>query len=156
MPHRSLPSARSRIDPPLRLANVEIAAEDAESAARVDGADVAALLDVTTDVERLLDPEDISLELDHVADLLAALADEAASPTSGALAVAEHCLRRLAARVDALRPGARARAHRFVITPAVREVPRAYTVRWALLLPEAAEVDPPPVSSPKVAMSMTP
>lgn len=157
MPHRSLPSARSRTDPPLRLADVEIVAEaeDVSASTRIDGADVAALLDVTTETDRLLNPEDISLELEHVADLLAALADDAAPPTSGALTVAEHCLRRLAARVDALRPGARTRAQRFVITPGVREVPRDYTVRWTLLLPEAPNVDQPPASPTKMAISMT-
>ena len=157
MARRSLPSARSRTDPPLRLVDVDIVAEaeDAGTSTRIDGEDVAALLDVTTETDRLRDPEDISLELEHVADLLAALADDAAPPTSGALTVAEHCLRRLAARVDALRPGARAHAQRFVITPGVREMLRDYTVRWALLLPEGPNVDQPPASSTKMAISMT-
>ena len=129
MARRSLPSARSQTDPPLRLVDVDIVAEaeDASASTRIDGDAVAALLDVTTETNRLLNPEDISLELEHVADLLAALAEDAAPPTSGALTVAEHCLRRLAARVDALRPGARTRAHRFVITPGVREMLRDYT-----------------------------
>lgn len=155
MARRSPMSARSRIDPPLRLANVEIAAEaeDAEPATRIEGTDVAALLDVATDIDRLLDPEDISLELEHVADLVAALAHDAESPASGALTVAEHCLRRLAARVDALRPGTHTRAHRFVITPVVREVLKDYTVRLGLLLPEAADVDQVSASSPRMVMS---
>ena len=145
MARRSLPSASSRTDPPLRLADVDIVeeAEDVSDATRIDGGDVATLLDVTTGTNRLLNPEDISLELEHVADLLAALADDATTPMSGALTVAEHCLRHLAARVDALRPGARSRAHRFVITPGVREMLRDYTVRWDLLLPEAPNVDRP-------------
>ena len=157
MARRSLPSARSRTDPPLRLVDVDIVAEaeDAGTSTRIDGEDVAALLDVTAETDRLRDPEDISLELEHVADLLAALADDAAPPTSGALTVAEHCLRRLAARVDALRPGARAHARRFVITPGVREMLRDYTVRWALLLPEAPDVDRAPASNTKMAISMT-
>ena len=133
MARRSLPSASSRTDPPLRLVDVDIVeeAEDVSDSTRINGDDVATLLDVTTETNRLLNPEDISLELEHVADLLAALADDAPPPTSGALTVAERCLRRLAARVDALRPGARSRAHRFVITPGVREMLRDYTVRWA-------------------------
>jgi hypothetical protein len=157
MARRSLPSARSQTDRPLRLVDVDIVAEAASvsAATRIDGGDVATLLDVTTETNRLLDPEDISLELEHVADLLAALADGGAPPTSGALTVAEHCLRRLAARVDALRPGARVRAQRFVITPGVREMQRDYTVRWARLVPEAPELDQPPASSPSVAISMT-
>src|ERR1700675_3248421 len=151
MARQSLPPARSRTDPPLRLVDVDIVAEagDVSASTRIDGDDVAALLDVTTETDRLLDPEDISLEMEHVADLLAALADDAAPPMSGALTVAEHCLRRLAARVDALRPGARTRAQRFVITPGVREMPRDYTVRWTLLLPEAPNFDQPPASPTK-------
>lgn len=151
MARRSPLSARSRIDPPLRLANVEIAAEpeEGEPAVRIEGADVAALLDVAPDVDRLLDPEDIALELDHVADLLAALANDAESPVSGALTVAEHCLRRLSARVDALRPGIGSRAHRFVVTPVVREVPKDYTVRLDLLLPDAVHVEEVSESSRK-------
>jgi hypothetical protein len=157
MARRSLPSASSRTDPPLRLVDVDIVeeAEDVSASTRIDGDDVATLLDVTTETNRLLNPEDISLELEHVADLLAALADNAPPPTSGALTVAEHCLRRLAARVDALRPGARTRAQRFVITPGVREMLRDYTVRWALLLPKTPNVSHPPASSTKGAISMT-
>jgi hypothetical protein len=49
------------------------------------------------------------------------------------LSLAEHCLRRLAARVDALRPGARSRARRFLITRSVREAPRPYTPGWTRL-----------------------
>jgi hypothetical protein len=154
MARRSLPSARSQTDPPLRLVDVDIVAEaeDASASTRIDGDDVAALLDVTTETNRLLNPEDISLELEHVADLLAALADDAAPPTSGALTVAEHCLRRLAARVDALRPGARTRAHRFVITPGVREMLKAYTSAKEPLaqefLGQLVAVIPVPGSSP--------
>ena len=155
MAHRSLPSARSRIDLPLRLVDVDIVAEaeDVSDSTRIDGGNVAALLDVTAETDRLLDPEDISLELEHVADLLAALAEDAAPPTRGALTVAEHCLRRLAARVDALRPGARTHARRFVITPGVREVLRDYTVRWALMLPEASNRDRASVASAPEATS---
>ena len=140
MARRSLPSTHSPTDRPLRLVDVDIVddADDVSAATRIEGDDVAALLDVTTEAKRLLDPEDISLELEHVADLLAALADDTSSPTSGALSVAERCLRRLAARVDALRPGARAHAQRFVITPGVREMLREYTVRWDLLLHESS------------------
>lgn len=155
MARRSSLSARSRVDPPLRLANVEIAAEaeDADPATRIEGADVAALLDVATDIDRLLDPEDISLELEHLADLLAALANDAESTTSGALTVAERCLRRLAARVDALRPGTRTRAHRFVITPIVREVVKNYAVGLGVFRPEVAEVDQVSVASQRVVMA---
>jgi hypothetical protein len=42
-----------------------------------------------------------------------------------------------------------------VITPGVREMLRDYTVRWALLLPEASNVDPSHASSTKGAISMT-
>ena len=121
MARRSLSSARSQTDRPLRLVDVDIvdeARDDVSASTRIAGDDVAMLLDVATGTNRLLDPEDISLELEHVADLLASLADDAPPPTSGALAVAEGCLRRLAARVDALRPGGRSRAQRFVIARA--------------------------------------
>ena len=128
MARRNLSPTASHPDVPLRLADVDIVAEadDGEDTTRIEGAAVATLLDVAADTERLLDPEDISLELDHVADVLGALAERAQSPTAGALFLAEHCLRRLAARVDALRPGASARARRFVIATTVREVPRDY------------------------------
>ena len=131
MARRNLSPTASETAAPLRLADVDIVAEvdDGENTPRIEGAAVAALLDVAADTERLLDPEDISLELDHVADVLGALADHAEPPTAGALFLAEHCLRRLATRVDALRPGARARARRFVITTTVREVLREYTAR---------------------------
>ena len=129
MARRNLSStAASQTAVPLRLADVEIVREvdDGEDTKRIEGGAVAALLDVAADTERLLDPEDISLELDHVADVLGALAEGARPPTAGALFLAEHCLRRLAARVEALRPGAGARARRFVITTTVREVLRDY------------------------------
>jgi hypothetical protein len=130
MARRNLSSTASHTAQ-LRLADVDIVAEadDGEDTTRIEGAAVATLLDVAIDTERLLDPEDISLELDHVADVLGALAAHAQSPTAGALFLAEHCLRRLAARVDALRPGARAYARRFVIATTVREVLRDYTAR---------------------------
>ena len=133
MARRNLSPTAAPTDVPLRLADVDIVAEadDGEDTTRIEGAAVATLLDVAADTQRLLDPEDISLELDHVADVLGALAEHAQSPTAGALFLAEHCLRRLAARVDALRPGASARARRFVITTAVREVLREYTARPA-------------------------
>jgi hypothetical protein len=133
MARRNLSPAAAENAAPLRLADVDIVAEadEGEDTARIEGAAVAALLDVAADTERLLDPEDISLELDHVADVLGALAERTQSPTAGALFLAEHCLRRLAARVDALRPGARARARRFVITTTVREVLRDYAVGGA-------------------------
>ena len=122
---------------PLPLADVDIVAEaeDGAISTRIDGAAVAALLDVAAETDRLLNPEDISLQLEHVADLLGALAEHAEPPTAGALFLAEHCLRRLAGRVDGLRPGARSRARRFVITTSVREVPREYIARWPLLVP---------------------
>ena len=131
MARRNLASTVSETAAPLRLADVDIVAEVdvGEDTTRIEGAAVATLLDVAADTERLLDPEDISLELDHVADVLGALAEHAKSPTAGALFLAEHCLRRLATRVEALRPGARARARRFVITTAVREVLRDYIAR---------------------------
>ena len=131
MARRNLSSTASQTDVPLRLADVDIIAEvdDGEDTTRIEGAAVAALLDVAADTERLLDPEDISLELDHVADVLGALAERAQPPTAGALFLAEHCLRGLAARVNALRPGARAHARRFVITTTVREVLRDYRAR---------------------------
>ena len=102
MARRNLSPTASHPDVPLRLADVDIVAEadDGEDATRIEGAAVATLLDVAADTERLLDPEDISLELDHVADVLGALAEHAQPPTAGALFLAEHCLRRLAARVD--------------------------------------------------------
>ena len=128
MARRNLSPTASPTASPLRLADVDIVTEVdvGEDATKIEGAAVAALLDVAADTERLLDPEDISLELDHVADVLGALAEHAQSPTAGALFLAEHCLRRLAARVEALRPGARARARRFVIATTVREVLRDY------------------------------
>ena len=131
MARRNLSTTRSEAAAPLRLADVDIVAEvdDGEDATRIEGAAVAALLDVAADTERLLDPEDISLEIDHVADVLGALAEHAQAPMAGALFLAEHCLRRLATRAEALRPGARARARRFVITTTVREVLREYTAR---------------------------
>ena len=127
MARRSLPSAVTPSDLPLRLTEVDLVAEDDDEApTTIEGAALAALLDVTADTDRLLDPEDISLEIDHVADLLGALAEHASAPTAGALALAEQCLRRLAGRVEGLRPGARAHSRRFVITRAVREALRAY------------------------------
>jgi hypothetical protein len=115
---------------PLRLTDVDIVSEDAgETPTVVEGAAVAALLEVVAHPERLLDPEDISLEIDHVADLLGALAEHAGTPTAGALALAEQCLRRLASRVEGLRSGAHAHVRRFVITRAVREALRDYVVR---------------------------
>jgi len=129
MARRSLPSPVSSSELPVRLTDVDIVAEsDGESPTTIEGPAVAALLDATADPERLLDPEDISLQLDHVADLLGALAGHAPPPTAGALSVAEQCLRRLAGRVEGLRPGARAHARRFVITRVVRETLRAYGV----------------------------
>ena len=128
MARRNLASTSSRTDEPLRLADVDIVteAEEGRSATKIDGTAVATLLDVAADTDRLLDPEDIALELDHVADVLGALAGQAQPPTAGALFLAEHCLRSLAARVDALRPGARVHARRFVIERAVREALRDY------------------------------
>jgi len=130
MARRSPPPTVSSSDLPLRLADVDIVDEEADEApATIDGAAVAALLDVAADADRLLDPEDISLQIDHVADLLGALAEHAQAPTAGALSVAEQCLRRLAGRVEGLRPGARGHGRRFVITRAVREALRDYGVR---------------------------
>jgi hypothetical protein len=126
MGRRTVPPTGSPRDLPLRLTDVDIVNESDPNAARIDGGNVAALLDVVADTDRLLDPERISLELEHVADLLAALADGTPAPTSGALSLAEHCVRSLAGRVDGLRPGARTRARRFVITTTVREVLRDY------------------------------
>jgi hypothetical protein len=128
MARRNLSSTSSRIVEPLRLTDVDIVteAEEGQSATKIDGIAVATLLDVAADTDRLLDPEDIALELDHVADVLGALAGHAQPPTAGALFLAEHCLRGLAARVEALRPGARAHARRFVIERAVREALRDY------------------------------
>lgn len=126
MARRIIPSTAPPTDLPLRLADVDVVSEAADDAARFDGGTVAALLDVVADPDRLLDPEGISLELEHVADLLAALAESTQAPTSGALSLAERCVRRLAGRVDGLRPGARARGRRFVITTTVREVLRDY------------------------------
>ena len=130
MARRSLPSTVSSSDLPLRLTDVDIVADEDELApATIEGAAVAALLDVAPNPDRLLDPEDISLEIDHVADLLGALAEHAPAPTAGALSLAEQCLRRLAGRVEGLRPAARAHSQRFVITRAVREARREYVVR---------------------------
>jgi hypothetical protein len=139
-------AAASQPAVPLRLADVDIVAEadDGQDSPRIEGAAVAALLDVAADPERLLDPEDISLELDHVADVLGALAEGSQPPTAGALFLAEHCLRRLAARVDALRPGAHARARRFVITTTVREVLRCYSAGIALPSREPCRLLPGP------------
>jgi hypothetical protein len=147
MARRSLPAT----DLPLRLTDVDIVAEagDDGAAARIDGAVVAALLDVAADTDRLLDPEDISLELEHVADLLGVLAEGARPRTAGALSLAEHCLKRLAARVDALRPGARSQARRWVITTSVREAPRDYTARWTLALPGSDAERAPMGASPQ-------
>jgi len=133
MARRNLSPTAPETAAPLRLADVDIVAEvdDTEDTTRIEGAAVAALLDVAADTERLLDPEDISLEIDHVADVLGALAEHAQAPTAGALFLAEHCLRRLADRVEALRPGAGARARRFVITTTVREALRDYVARGA-------------------------
>jgi hypothetical protein len=119
MARRSLPSGFEHAAPPETLADVDIVlAESSGSASKVvPGADVAALLEVTANTERLLDPESISLELDHVADVLGALADGAEQPTAGALFLAEDCLRRLSARVDALRLGAETRAEQYRIVP---------------------------------------
>jgi hypothetical protein len=135
----------ARIHAPTRLADVEIVMKDEEGGGptSVSGATVAALLDVVDDADRLLDPEAIALELDHVADLLEALAHRSESPTAGALSIAERCVRRLAARVDGLRPGARTHARRFVIAPGVREHAREYgagsrvlsLARWTSALP---------------------
>ena len=116
-------------DPPLRLTDVDIVAEGDAAASTIEGPAVAALLDAAADPDRLLDAEDISLEIDHVADLLGALAEHAHPPTAGALSLAEQCLRRLAGRVEGLRPSARAHARRFVITRAAREALRAYAAR---------------------------
>ena len=131
MARRNVSPTASETAAPLRLADVDIVADvdEGEGTTRIEGAAVATLLDVAADTERLLDPEDISLELDHVADVLGALAEHATAPTAGALFLAEHCLRRLASRVEALRPGAGSRARRFVIATTVREVLREYTAR---------------------------
>ena len=119
MARRSLPSGSEHAAPPETLADVDIVlAESSGSAGKVvPGPDVAALLEVTADTELLLDPENISLELDHVADVLGALAEGAEPPTAGALFLAEHCLRRLSARVDALRLSAETRAEQYRIVP---------------------------------------
>ena len=79
MARRTLSPTASEPAVPLRLADVDIVAEvdDGEDTTRIEGAAVAALLDVAADTKRLLDPEDISLELDHVADVLGALAEHA-------------------------------------------------------------------------------
>lgn len=119
MARRSLPSGSEPNAPPETLADVDIVlSESSGSAGRaIPGTDVAALLEVTADMERLLDPENISLELDHVADVLGALAEGAEPPTAGALFLVEHCVRRLSARVDALRLGAETRAEQYRIVP---------------------------------------
>jgi hypothetical protein len=128
MTRRSPALTRSGAPVPLHLSDAEIVTEGdgAAPTARIDGASIAALLDVEADVERLLDPEAISLDIERVADLLGALAERGQAPTAGALSLAEQCLRRLAARVDGLRPGARLRSRRFVVARGVREVPRRY------------------------------
>jgi hypothetical protein len=159
MARRNLSSADASRTVPLRLADVDIVAEvdDGAETTRIEGAAVAALLDVASDTERLLDPEDISLELDHVADVLGALAEGVEAPTAGALFLAEHCLRRLAGRVEALRPGARARARRFVITPMVREVLRDYTAHAAGSAPGPCRLLPSVISeSPACRSRMSP
>jgi hypothetical protein len=144
MARRTFPPTASPTDLPLRLADVDIVAEAGDDATRIEGGAVAALLDVADDTDRLLDPERISLELEHVADLLAALAEGTPAPTSGALSLAERCVRRLARRVDGLRPGARARARRFVITTTVREVLRDYRVVREPARPRCRAFEPRP------------
>ena len=107
MARKSLPSGPEPNTPPQTLVDVDIVVPEWTGSTRrvIPGTDVAALLEVTADTERLLDPENISLELDHVADVLGALAEGAEPPTAGALFLVEHCVRRLSARVDALRLG---------------------------------------------------
>ena len=121
MARRSLPSGSGSEPntPHETLADVDIVVPESSGSARrvIPGTDVATLLEVTADAERLLDPENISLELDHVADVLGALAEGAESPTAGALFLVEHCVRRLSARVDALRLGAETRAEQYRIVP---------------------------------------
>ena len=135
MARHSLPSPASASDSPLRLADVDLVADDPDERTVVDGATVAALLDVdAAETDRLLDPEAISLEIDHVADLLGALAETSQLPAAGALAVAEQCLRRLASRVDGLRPGARAHARRWVVTRAFRETLAEYRARVTVMI----------------------
>jgi hypothetical protein len=139
MARRNLPPTPSRTDLPVRLTDVDVIEEGAEGIAltRIDGGTIATLLDVVPGAERLLNAEAISLELENVADLVGALAEGAEPPTAGALSLAEHRLRHLALRVDALRPGAQSRARRFVIAPGVREVLRDYAPRWPVMLPRA-------------------
>jgi len=101
------------------LADVDIVleADDGRTRKTVEGASVAALLDVTGDIEALLDPEAIALGVERVADLLATLAEGQRGPTDGALYAAEQCLRQLAARIDGLRPQADTLAERFTVVP---------------------------------------
>ena len=139
MARRSLPSGPEPNTPPETLADVDIVLPESSGSARrtIPGTDVATLLEVTADTERLLDPENISLELDHVADVLGALAEGAESPTAGALFLVERCVRRLSARVDALRLSAETRAEQYKIVPrgsadAAREELAPYRVVLAL------------------------
>jgi len=117
MARRSLPSGPEPNTPPETLADVDIVVPESSGSARraIPGTDVATLLEVTADTERLLNPENISLDLDHIADVLGALAEGAEPPTAGALFLVEHCVRRLSARVDALRLGAETHAEQYRI-----------------------------------------
>jgi hypothetical protein len=160
MARRNHSAAISRTAVPLQLADVDIVAEgdDGEDTRKIEGPAVATLLDVAADTERLLDPEDISLEIDHVADVLGALADRAQPPTAGALFLAEHCLRGLAARVDALRPGGSERVRRYVIVTAARERLRDYAAGVVAGAGVLALVAPPRMvtAGPSVAPEPTP
>jgi len=119
MARRSLSSGFRRTTSSQRLADVDIVlpASDGSVSKVIHGTNLAALLDVAVGTEAVLNPEDIARGLENVAALLAALAQHEAAPTDGALYVAEHCLRRLAARVDGLRPGAETLAERVTIIP---------------------------------------
>ncbi len=119
MARKSLPPAHSQAQSRLSLADVNIVleADDGRTRKTVEGASVAALLDVAGDSEGLLDPEAIALGVERVADLLATLAEGQRAPRDGALYAAEECLRQLAARIDGLRPQAARLAEHYTIRP---------------------------------------
>jgi hypothetical protein len=119
MARRSLPSGPPPTDPPLSLADVDIVLPESTGNDRrvVAGRDVATLLDVVRDTEAVLNPEDIARGLEHIADLLATLAEAVSPPTDGALYAAEQYLRLFVARVDGLRPGADTLAEQYRVVP---------------------------------------
>jgi hypothetical protein len=139
MARRSLPSGPPQPPAPLCLADVDIVLPESTGGDRkvVPGTDVAALLDVVVDRETVLNPEDIARGLEHLADLLATLAEAVTPPTDGALYAAEQYLRLFVARVDGLRPGADTLAEQYRVVPrrsedAVREEFAPYRVALAL------------------------